>query len=151
MRTVWLVMVADADARGEVLGSVASRKAVICVYLQPTRLPRGGSAMTADDDLPAQRSVLRLSVATAGVAWYVILFSIGLIGCWNAYVHFIHLLYSCSLTPLSQTKALPAPTSFTSRFGCTRKCPRRVHITTAERTGPKSLREPRIYVQAGIS
>lgn len=101
VRIVWLVMVADADARGEVLGSVASRKAVICVYLQPTRLPRGGSAMTADDDLPAQRSVLRLSVATAGVAWYVILFSIGLIGCWNAYVHVIYLLYSCSLTPLS--------------------------------------------------
>lgn len=40
--------------------------------------------MTSDDDLPAQRDVLKLSLAIAGLVWYTILWSIGLIGCWTA-------------------------------------------------------------------
>ena len=43
-----------------------------------------GLNMTADDDVPAQRDILKLSLSVTGLVWYTILCSLGLLGCWTA-------------------------------------------------------------------
>lgn len=59
--------------------------AVIYRCLRPgTCIGHVPATMLPDDDLAAQKSVLKLSLAVAGIVWYSVLWSVGLVGCWAA-------------------------------------------------------------------